>query len=97
MRVIAFTEEINPENRQKLYAKSREWIKELKQNPEKYARYMRLQDGTGIGFAMIGQYKGFLLLEANNEQQLANTVEFWIPFLKFTFVPIFQTGGAKRA
>jgi len=97
MRFIAFAEDVNPENREKLLAKSTEYHKELKQNPEKYPRYMRLQDGTGIGFSVTGQYKGFILMEYDNEDQMRNLVQFFIPLIKFTFVPINQTGWAKRA
>ena len=86
-----------PENREKVLAKSKEWEKELKQNPEKYGRIMRLQDGTGIGFGMIGKYKGFRLMEVDNEEQMLNMVLFWTPLTKFTHVPIIQTGSAKRA
>jgi hypothetical protein len=47
---------------------------------------MRLQDGTAIQFAMIGQYKGFSL----NEGQLQNAVSFWTPLMKYTYVPVIQ-------
>ncbi len=97
MKCIVFWEECSPENREKALKRGSEWNKDLKQNPEKYPRDMRLQDGTAIRFAMTGQYKGFSLNEVDNEEQMRNLVEFWIPLMKFTFVPINQTGGAKRA
>lgn len=35
---------------------------------------MRLQDGTGIGFRMIGKYQGFSLAEYDTDEQMQNTV-----------------------
>jgi muconolactone delta-isomerase len=87
MKFIVFRE-FCPENGEKVRARGEEWFKELKQNPEKYLRPMRLQDGTPIAFSMIGKYKGFSLVEADNEEQLQNAVSFWAPLMKFTFVPI---------
>jgi hypothetical protein len=51
---------------------------------------MRLQDGTAIQFAMIGQYKGFSLKEIDDEGQLQNAVSFWTPLMKYTYVPVIQ-------
>jgi hypothetical protein len=74
MKFIVFGE-MCPEDREKAVAKGEEVHKELKQNPEKYPRYIRLQDGTGAGFGMIGQYKSVSLVEADNEKQLQNAVD----------------------
>jgi hypothetical protein len=95
MKFIVFWE-VRPEDREKRLAKREEWDNEMKQNPEKYPRRMRLQDGTAIIFGMIGQYKGFSLVEADTEEQLRNTVSLRAPFLKCKFVPIQQTERAKE-
>jgi hypothetical protein len=95
MKFIVFYE-LCPENLDKVRARGEEWVKERKQNPGKYGRYMLLQDGTGIGFAMIGKYKGFNLSEYDTEEQMQNGVEFWAPLLKLTYIPIRQTPGAQQ-
>lgn len=95
MKFVVFAK-FNPENMDKVLAKEEEWVKELKQNPEKYPRYMRLQDGTGAGFGIIGQYKVVTLAEADNEGQLMNSVNFWAPLVKYTFLPIRQSPSAKQ-
>lgn len=89
--------ELSPENREKGLVRQQEYMQERKQHPEKYGRYLRLQDGTGIGFSMPGKYKGFNLMELDNEEQMQNTMNFWAPLLKFTYIPIRQTVGAKQA
>ena len=89
MKLISFWE-INPKDREKVQARGQEWVKELKQHPEKYGRYMRLQDGTAIGFRMVGKYQGFSISEVDSEEQLQNAVEFWAPLMTFKFVPIQQ-------
>ncbi len=96
MKCIVFWE-FCPENREKVLAKAKEWEKELKQNPEKYGRIMHLQDGTGIGFGMIGKSKGFNLMKVDKEEQMQNMVLFWTPLMKLTHIPIIQTRVAKRA
>jgi hypothetical protein len=95
MKFVAFWE-FCPENREKVLAKGEEYIKERKQNPERFSRYLRLQDGTGIGFAIIGHYKGITLLEADDEGQMQNTVSFFAPLMKFTYLPILQTAAAQQ-
>jgi len=89
MKLIAFWE-IRPEDREKVQARGQEWVKDRKQHPEKYGRYMRLQDGTAAGFRMIGEYRGFSLVEVDTEEQLQNSVEFWAPLMTFKFAPIQQ-------
>lgn len=96
MKFIVFWE-MCPEDREKVLARGVEYVKERKQNPGKYGRYMRLQDGTGIGFRMIGKYQGFSLAEYDTDEQMQNTVEFWTPLMTFKFVPIQQSPGAKQA
>lgn len=95
MKFIMFIE-YSPENREKILPKVEKWVKELKQNPEKYPRFMRLQDGTAIRFNMIGKSKGFTLIEVDNEEQMQNIVSFWTPLMKFTYVPIRQSAAAKQ-
>jgi muconolactone delta-isomerase len=95
MKFVVFAK-FSPEDIEKIRAKGQEWVKELKQNPDKYPRYLRLQDGTGAGFGMIGQYKGITLLEADDEEQMQNTVSFFAPLMKFTYLPILQTAAAQQ-
>jgi hypothetical protein len=56
---------------------------------------MRLQDGTAASFDIIGEYKGVLLVDAN-EEQMQTVVSFWAPLLTLNFIPIKQTFGAKQ-
>jgi hypothetical protein len=84
------------ENREKVRARGMEWVNELKQNPEKYLRPMRLQDGTLIAFNMIGKHKGFSLVEIDNEEQMQNIHDFWAPLMTFKFVPIRQSTAVKQ-
>ena len=95
MKFIVFGE-YKPENLEKVRAKGEEVHKEMKQNPDKYPRYMRLQDGTGAGFGMIGKNKAVSLVEADTEEQLQNVVDGYAPLVKFTWVPIRQSVGAKE-
>jgi hypothetical protein len=71
-------------------------VKEQQQNPERYGKYVRLQDGTAIQFAMIGQYKGFSLKEIEDEGQLQNAVSFWAPLMKYTYIPVLQGAIAEQ-
>ena len=95
MKFVVFWEAL-PFDREKRLAIREDIIKEMKQNPEKYPRRMRLQDGTSIVFRMIGQRKGFSLMEADTEEQLQNMVSLNYPLLKLTFVPT-QQGARARA
>jgi hypothetical protein len=95
MKFVGFFE-ASPENLEKIHVREKEWHKEYQQNPEKYSKYMRLQDGTAIAFAMIGQYKGLTLIEADTEEQMQNAVSFWAPLMKLTFVPIIQTPSGRQ-
>lgn len=95
MKFIVFWN-LKPENVEKVQARGTEFVTERKQHPEKYGRYMRLQDGTGIGFRMIGKYQGFSLAEYDADEQMQNTVDFWIPLMTFKFVPIQQMPGSQQ-
>jgi hypothetical protein len=94
MKFVVFFE-WDPKNLDKIFEKGLEWVKEQKDHPDKYAKYMRLQDGTGIGFGMIGRAKGFTLREVDTEEQMYNASRWWNPLLKLTYIPIRQTQGAK--
>lgn len=85
-----------PENREKVRERGQEWANELKQNPEKYGQVLRLQDGTGVAFTMIGTYEGFSLLDFDNDEQMQNIQNFWAPLISFTFVPIQQSRVAQQ-
>jgi hypothetical protein len=85
-----------PENREKVRERGQEWTNELKQNPKKYGRVLRLQDGTGIAFTLIGKYEGFSLLDFDNDEQMQNIQNFWAPLITFTFVPIRQARVAQQ-
>jgi hypothetical protein len=86
----------SPENGEKVRERGREWAKELKQNPEKYGRVLRLQDGTGVAFTLIGKCEGFSLLDFDNDDQMQNIHNFWAPLITFTFVPIRQASVAQQ-
>jgi muconolactone delta-isomerase len=95
MKFIVFRE-FDPEQAEEVRARGREWLMELTAYPEKYLRPMYLQDGSIAAFLMIGQYKGFSLVEADTAEQLQNTVSFWTPLLRFTFIPIQQSAVLKQ-
>jgi hypothetical protein len=95
MKFVVFWEAL-PYDSEKRLAKREEIDKEVKQNLEKYPRRMHLQDGTAIIFSMIGQRKGFSLVEADNEEQLQYMASLNAPLLKFKIVPIRQTERAKE-
>jgi hypothetical protein len=80
---------------EKVREKEKTIRQEQKENPKKFPTYMRLQDGTGIGFSMIGQAKGISLMEAETEEQLRESVLAWGPELRLKFIPIFQVEGMK--
>ena len=85
-----------PEDGEKIQARGKEWGNELKQNPEKYGQVLRLQDGTGVAFTMIGTYEGFSLLDFDNDDQMQNIDTFWAPLITFNFVPIRQSSVAQQ-
>jgi hypothetical protein len=88
--------EWDPESYDNVLAKGKEWVQELKAHPEKYGKWVRLQDGTAISFGMIGRSKGFAVREVDNEEQMNNAVLFWRPVLKLTYVPIIQAAAARE-
>jgi hypothetical protein len=73
---ILFIGEWEPKNVKMMITRLKEWYQELKKNPEKYGKILRLQDGTLCNFTMAGKFKGFMLLEVD-ERQLGNAVSFW--------------------
>ena len=95
MKFIVFWE-YDPNDIDAIIKKSPEWVKEQKAHPEKYAKWMRLQDGTAIGFGILGQSKGFSLREVDNEEQMYNAMRFWNPLLRLSFYPIRQSVGATE-
>ncbi len=85
----------DPKDIDEVQARGMEFVKEVKQDPEKFGVPMRLQDGTAASFDIIGEYKGVLLVDAN-EEQMQTVVSFWAPLLTLNFIPIKQTFGAKQ-
>jgi hypothetical protein len=88
--------EYRREDLEKVQEKAKTIRQEQKQNPKKYPIYMRLQDGTGIGFSMIGHAKGISLMEAETEEQLRESALAWGPELRLKFIPIIQVEGMKN-
>lgn len=84
------------EDGEKIQAKAETWANELKQHPEKYGRVLRLHDGTGVAFTMLGQNEGFSLLDLETDEQMQNIQNYWSPLIAFTFVPIRQARAAQR-
>ncbi len=72
------------------------FIKEYKENPDKFGHPLLLVDGTVARFDIIGEYKVVLIVEAN-EKQMQNAVKFWAPLMKITYTPIAQSPGEKIA
>jgi hypothetical protein len=95
MKFIVFWE-YDPKDLDKVLQKGRDYVKEQKAHPEKYGKWMRLQDGTAITFGMIGRSKGFALREVDTEEQMQNAVLFWSPLFKLTYVPIRQAPTATE-
>ena len=95
MKFVVFWE-FDPKNLETILKKGQDWVKEQKAHPEKYAKFMRLQDGTPIQFSMVGQSKGLSLREVDNEEQMYNAAVWWNPYVKLTYVPIRQSPGIKE-
>lgn len=87
MKFVVFWE-IQSGTRDEIIAKGDVFHEEMKADPMKYGRYLRMQDGSAIGFMMIGTRKGFNLVEYDSEDQMAREAAFWAPEIQFRFVPI---------
>jgi hypothetical protein len=95
MKFIVFWE-WDPKDLDKIMERSKEWVKEQKAHPEKYAKWMRLQDGTAIGYGIVGQYKGFSLREVDDVEQMNNAMRFWNPLLQLSYYPIRKSPGTAE-
>ena len=87
MKFVVFWE-ICSGTRDEIIAKGDVFHDEMKADPTKYGRYLRMQDGSAIGFTMIGTRKGFNLVEYDSVDQMARETAFWAPDIQFRFVPI---------
>ena len=87
MKFVVFWE-ICSGTRDAIIAKGDAFHDEMKADPTKYGRYLRMQDGSAIGFVMIGTRKGFNLVEYDTEVQMAREAAFWAPEISMKFVPI---------
>jgi hypothetical protein len=84
------------EDLEELQAKSEELYAEQKAHPEKYGKFLRFPDGSPINFNTIGEYEGFSLWEAENEDQLYEVTRLWEPELTIKWIPIRQGPLAKQ-
>lgn len=87
MKFVVFWE-IRSGTRDEIIAKGDVFHDEMKTDPTKYGRYLRMQDGSAIGFTMIGTRTGFNLVEYDSEEQMAREAAFWAPEIQMKFVPI---------
>lgn len=82
MKYIAFWE-FNPEDMDKVIEKNSQVLAEREKEPEKYPK--TLSESYSIG----GEYKGFILFETDDPDQLTNIILHFRPEMKWKFMPIF--------
>ena len=84
MQYIVFWE-YDPNELDSAVKKLIEFRKEIKKNPDKYAKPLTPNYTMSVGF------KGFQLFEADNPEQLARMVLHYRPEVKFEVVHITET------
>jgi hypothetical protein len=90
---------ITSENITKIAEKEKKLWSEREKSPEKYPKKLYLQDGTSVDFVMgkNGMSKAFCLYDTDDPDQLLNLQTFWLPEVRFTFLPIFHTSKFVEA
>jgi hypothetical protein len=89
MKYISFMEYCL-EDTDKILEKEKPYMEETKKFPEKYPKTLFPEHG------MSGEAKAFEVIEATPEQ-LINEAIFWMPEVKFKFVPIFESSKVTEA
>jgi len=89
MKYISFMEYCL-EDVDKILEKEKPYVEETRKFPEKYPKELFPAHG------MSGEAKDFEVIEATPEQ-LINEVIFWMPEIRFKFVPIFESSKVTEA
>jgi len=89
MKYISFME-MCLEDWDKILEKEKPYMEEREKFPEKYPKTLFPEHGMG------GEAKVFEVIEATPEQ-LINEAVFWMPEVKFKFVPIFESSKISEA
>ncbi|MHA2364536.1 MAG: hypothetical protein ACXAC7_11320 [Candidatus Hodarchaeales archaeon] len=73
----------------KLKKINEEFEKEFEKGTESQKKYPKPLD---INYTMSGNFKGFLIYEGDDLDQIKKLVDSRIPEVKFQFLPIIETG-----
>lgn len=84
MKYIAFWE-FDPEDMDKVIEKNMQVLAAREKGIEKFPK--TLSDSYSIG----GEYKGFILYETDDPDQLTNVILHFRPEMKWKFMPIFDS------
>ena len=91
--------EICTQDYKNFLAKGRVIGAEREKFPDKYPKRLNLQDGRLAEFFLgkKGMTTNFILYETEDPKQLLNLQTFWLPEIKYTFIPIFHVSEIKEA
>ena len=72
---------------------------ERRKYPNKYPNRLNLEDGRLAEFFLgkKGMMRNFIIYETEDPQQLLNLQTFWLPEIKYTFIPIFHVTDIKKS
>lgn len=87
MKYIEYWKLVDPKDWEKVVELTNQLAEERKKEPKKYTVPI------SENYTMGGEHDGFLLVEADSEEQLINVMALYYPFMTFEFVPI--VGAAK--
>jgi hypothetical protein len=86
LKYIAYWEG-NPYDAEKIMKKTALNMEEAKKEPKKYPK------AISANYNISGR-KGFILIEADNQEQMSNLALFFFPELTFEFVAIYELAEA---
>ena len=81
----------DPKDLEKCLELNAQITEERKKNPKKYTRLI------SDNYTMNGDYVGFVLAEADNEEQLLNATVHYFPFMTLNWVPIIESSKTLAA
>ena len=81
--------------REAIQAKIQKFREERKQNPDRYPKRLRLEDGTMARFVLLsepnlGTMKSITILETDDPQILYAAADRWAPEVRCKFIPLYQ-------
>jgi hypothetical protein len=81
---------MDPKDWEKGSELSNKMTEERKKHPDKYTRVISANYS-------LGESKGFILVEADNEEQMLNVISFYHPCVVFNYVPIIEASKVTAA